>query len=253
MMKKAYLLAVVIFSCSMSYAQSSFTLIAHRGAMGYEMENSIKSFQKALELEAPMVELDVFVLKSGELVVFHDDKLNKLTNAKGFIESYTFEDLKREVQLKDGQSIPLLTQVLDICISKTKINIELKGSNTAIPVAALLENYLKKGLLSEDELFISSFKWEELRTMRKLYPHIPIGILTEDDPLDALAIAKELKAVSINPDQQTLSKEIIDQIHAEGFKIYPWTVNSVKDLQRFKDWGVAGVFCNYPDRGKNLH
>ena len=252
-MKKAYLLAVVLFVCSMSYAQSTYTIVAHRGAMGYEMENSIQSFQKALDLGAPMIELDVFVLPSGELVVFHDDQLGRLTNAKGAIESYTYKELKEQVQLNDGQSIPLLSEVLDLCASKTKINIELKGSSTAEPVNLLLNTYFEKGLLKTSDIVISSFKWEELEQMRGFNDNIAIGILTETNPLKAMDIAQRLNAISINPYYKSLTKEIVHKIHDAGFQVYTWTVNEVEDLQRLKDWGVDGVFCNYPDRGKQIN
>ena len=252
-MKKAYLLAVVLFVYSMSYAQSTFTIVAHRGAMGYELENSIKSFQKALDLGVSMIELDVFVLPTGELVVFHDDQLDRLTNAKGAIESYSYKELKEQVRLNDGQSIPLLSEVLELCASKTKINIELKGSGTAIPVSHLLNTYFESGLLKPSEIVISSFKWEELEHMRSLNSNIPIGILTEDNPLNAIEIARNLNAISINPYYKSLTQEIIHKIHDAGFQVYTWTVNEVEDLQRLKDWGVDGVFCNYPDRGKQIN
>lgn len=237
----------------MSYAQSTFTIVAHRGAMGYELENSIKSFQKALDLGAPMIELDVFVLPSGELVVFHDDKLGRLTNTKGAIESYTYKELKEQVHLNDGQSIPLLSEVLDLCASKTKINIELKGSATAEPVSQLLNSYFESELLKLSDIVISSFKWEELEKMRSLNSNIPIGILTEDNPIKAIEIAQKLNAISINPYYKSLTKEIINKIHDAGFQVYTWTVNEVEDLQRLKNWGVDGVFCNYPDRANELN
>lgn len=252
-MKKAYLLAVVFLVCSMSYAQSTYTIVAHRGAMGYELENSIQSFEKALDLGASMIELDVFVLSSGELVVFHDDQLDRLTNTNGAIESFTYKELQEQVRLNDGQLIPLLSEVLDLCASNTKINIELKGSNTAVPVHLLLNTYFEKGLLKSSDIVISSFKWEELEQMRSFNSNIPIGILTEENPLQAIDIAQRLSAISINPYYKSLTKEIVHNIHDAGFQVYAWTVNEIEDLQRLKDWGVDGVFCNYPDRGKELN
>jgi len=251
-MKKAYLLVLFICISAMSYAQSTFKIIAHRGAMGYEMQNSINSFKKALELNAAMIELDVFVLPTGELVVFHDDELDALSDGRGPIESYPYHKLQ-EVRLNDGQSIPLLSEVLDLCASKTAINIELKGAHTAQPVQELLTDYFNSGLLQIDQVLISSFKWEELELTRALNNKIPIGILTDQDPLKAIEIAKRLSAVSINPYYKTLDQKKVDLIHANGFQLFAWTVNDIGDLQKMKDMGVDGVFCNYPDRGTELH
>ena len=168
------------------------------------------------------------------------------------IESFSYKELQK-VKLNDGQSIPLLKEVLDLCATRTKINIELKGSSTAKPVSVLLDTYFISGELKESDIVISSFKWDELKQMRQLNNNIPIGVLTSANPLNAFDIAKELDAVSINPNYKSLNKEKVDLIHSEGFKIYTWTVNKTNDLQRLKDWGVDGVFCNYPDRGEDLN
>jgi glycerophosphoryl diester phosphodiesterase len=89
--------------------------------------------------------------------------------------------------------------------------------------------------------------------MRDFNDNIPIGILTETNPLKAMDIAQRLNAISINPYYKSLTKEIVHKIHDAGFQVYTWTVNEVEDLQRLKDWGVDGVFCNYPDRGKQIN
>jgi len=95
---------------------------------------------------------------------------------------------------------------------------------------------------------ISSFIWEELKKFRQINKEIPIAILTEDDPLDAIPVGLELDAVSINPDYETLNDENIQKIQKNGFKIYPWTVNAPKDIRLLIDKGVDGIITDFPER-----
>lgn len=220
--------------------------IGHRGAMGHETENTIASVKKALELNVDMIEVDVFLIKSGELVVFHDEILDSLTNASGKIEEFTWEELQKVV-VKGNHQIPTLDEVIETTDRLVALNIELKGKNTAEPTYKLLQKYFQKGW-KKDDFVISSFSWSELEAFRKLDKQIPIAILTEENPLDAIAIGKKLNAVAINPWWKSLTAENSQQIHDEGFLIYTYTVNEPKDIKFVIELGVDGIFCNFPER-----
>ncbi|MDT0606697.1 glycerophosphodiester phosphodiesterase [Croceitalea rosinachiae] len=223
-------------------------VIGHRGAMGYETENSLASVQKAIDLGADMIEIDVFKIKSGEIVVFHDEKLDRLSNAPGNIEDYYIYDLSKVI-LEGNHKIPMLQDVLKLIDNKVALNIELKGKNTADRVNFILNNYIEKRGWSPDNFVISSFNWDELKDMRELNPDIAIAVLTEEEVLEnAVAMAKELNAVAVNPWFKTLTPEKVKRVQDEGFKVYTYTVNEPEDLQRMVDFGVDGIFTNYPDR-----
>lgn len=239
-------LGIMLYSCTMGKTENPM-IIGHRGAMGYETENTIASIEKAVALGAPMIEIDVFQIASGELVVFHDNELDRLSNTSGPITSFTWETLQ-EVVLEGGHSIPLLQTVLNQLAGRAALNIELKGPNTAAPVANLLEVYLSNGTWKEEDLLISSFDWNLLLETRDFLPEISIGVLTEAHPLEAIPTAIELSAVSINPYYKDLDATIVAQIHAAGFKVYTWTVNAPEDLKNVKKLGVDAVFTNFPDR-----
>ncbi len=224
-------------------------VIGHRGAMGHETENTLASIQKALDLGVDMIEIDVFNVKSGETVVFHDVTVDRLTNGGGKIEEYSYFDL-RQLTLNGGHRIPMLQDVLKLIDNKVRLNIELKGPGTTDRVNFILNYYIKKKGWSLDNFLISSFKWDELRAMRTKNATIPIAILTEDDPTDAIAIAKELKAEAINPYFKTLTPENKVQIREAGFKIYTWTVNEPEDINAMKTLGIDGIITNYPERIK---
>ncbi|MEM1260007.1 MAG: glycerophosphodiester phosphodiesterase family protein [Bacteroidota bacterium] len=239
-------LTVLIMGCE---TQKKPLVIGHRGAMGYETENTLASVQKALDLGVDMIEIDVFNIKSGETVVFHDQRLERLSNAAGNIEEYYIMDL-RKVILDGNHRIPVLQEVLRLIDNKVALNIELKGDDTANRVNYITGVYIKNNGWSMDNIVISSFNWDELRKMRELNPDISIAVLTEEDPLEAIEVAKELNAIAINPWYKTLNANNVQKIQNEGFKVFTYTVNEPDDIEQVKVLGVDGIFTDYPDRAQ---
>ncbi|CAM3461242.1 glycerophosphodiester phosphodiesterase family protein [Zobellia roscoffensis] len=222
-------------------------VIGHRGAMGHETENTIASIEKAMEMGVDMLEIDVFKIKSGEIVVFHDDTVERLTDGKGEIENYTLAELKA-LKVEGGHQIPTLQEVLDVMGGKTELNIELKGRNTATDVNRMIEAEVNSGKWRLNDFIISSFEWDELRDIRKANSEVRIAILIGENPLDALEVGKELNAEAINPSFKQLTAENNVKIKEAGFKIFPWTVNEPQDILQMKRFGVDGIITNYPER-----
>jgi len=240
---------VLLILFFMNCAEKSNTLltIGHRGAMGHETENTLASIQKALDLNVDMIEIDVFKITSGEIVVFHDEKIDRLTNGSGDIESLDLESLKN-LTVEGNHKIPLLSEVLDVINHKVPLNIELKGAGTSEGVIDIINSYMENKGWTLDDFLISSFNWEELKNMRLINKNIKIAVLTESNPLDAIAIAKDIKAVAVNPNYLSLTKENISEIKSQGFKIFTWTVNDAEQISKLRELGVDGIFTNYPER-----
>lgn len=237
------LLALLFLNCS----SNKFIVCGHRGAMGHATENTLESIRKGIELKADMLEIDVFKIKTGELVVFHDDTMDRITNAKGKIEEYNFDDL-RKILVDGKHQIPTLEEVIETIDRKAILNIELKGTNTATDTYRIIEEFKKKGWKSKD-FFISSFRMDELEKMRSLDKAIAIGVLYYKEPLEnVLKKAKELNAQSINPYYKTLTANDVAAIHASKFKVYPWTVNEPLDIENLQKLKVNGIITNYPER-----
>lgn len=222
-------------------------IIGHRGAMGHETENTLASVQKALDLGVDMIEIDVFKIESGEIVVFHDDTVDRLTNGPGKIEEYNIVDLKRLI-LDGGHQIPMLQDVLELIDNKAALNIELKGANTSDRVNFIMDYYVREKGWSPENFIISSFNWDELKEMRRINKEIAIAVLTEDEPADAIPMAKELNAVAINPYFKKLTAENTLAMKEAGFKIYTWTVNEPQDIVAMQKLGVDGIITNFPER-----
>lgn len=248
-MKRIVVLTIMIFTLSScSLFEKDLLIIGHRGAMGHETENTLASIKKAMDLGVDMIEIDVFKIKSGEIVVFHDERLERLANAGGAIEEYNIFELKK-VTLDGNHKIPQLQEVLRLIDNKVALNIELKGADTADRVNFIMDYYVRERGWSWENFVISSFNWDELRAMREKNSEVAIAVLTEDeDPLDAINVAKELNAVAVNPWFETLTAENVKAIQAAGFKVYAYTVNEPEDIARMRKIGVDGIFINYPER-----
>lgn len=219
--------------------------IGHRGAAGYEPENTILSFSKAIELGVDMIEFDVQLCMSGEVVVIHDYSINRTTNGIGLVAKQTLTELKK-LNAGKGQEIPTLRESLQAINRNTKVNIELKGKSTSLQISEIIKDFIENKNWQTDDFVISSFDHEELYTFFKLMPKIKIGILYKIIPNDFNEIASALNAYSINANFNYLTKEIVKKIHSTDYKINAYTVNSKADKLRMKEIGVDGIFTDYP-------
>jgi glycerophosphoryl diester phosphodiesterase len=221
--------------------------IAHRGARGYEPENTLKSFQKALDLNADGIELDVHLSSDGHLIVIHDETIDRTTNGKGFVNTFTLAELKTFL-IDDQYEIPTLKEVFDLVNKKCLINIELKGLGTADKVATLIKEYIADQNWNYGHFIVSSFNWDLLQETSNLNSNIAIGVLTEEDVEKALAFAEVIEAEAIHPDYQLLNLENVQKMQEKGFLVLPWTVNNPEDIQKIKSYQVDGIISDFPDR-----
>jgi len=224
-----------------------FLKIGHRGAAGYAPENTLSSFKKALELDVDAVELDVYACKTGELVVIHDDKVDRTTDGKGYVVSKNFEEL-RALNAGNGQKIPLLEEVLDLIGNKVIVNVELKGGDTAESVSKIIGKYIKEKNWNKDNFFVSSFNHPELKKFKELMPEIKIGAIIVGIPEAYAEFAEKLGANSVNLSVEFINQEFVDDAHKRGLKVFVWTVNDIDDIERMKALAVDGIFSSFPDR-----
>src|SRR3989338_9967175 len=214
----------------------------HKGASGYEPENTLRSFQKALNLNTDIIELDVHKCKTGELIVIHDNILGKK-----FVKDLTLEEIKSQDAGK-GERIPLLTEVLNLIKHRAIVNIELKDESSAKIVAQIIQFYIKNKKWSYDNFLVSSFNLDELKKIKKIDSNINIAILWNIIPDEFIKIAKELKVFSLNLNKYFINKDIVDKAHSKNIRVLVWTVNEPTEIEKMKKLGVDGIFSDYPDR-----
>ena len=228
---------------------NEFLLIGHRGAAGLETENTLPSFQRALDLGCAAIELDVQHGASGETQwVIHDHTVNRTTNGHGRVKDLTDSDLQT-LRCTNGATIPKLSDVLDLVTRQSQVaattagvNVELKGPMTARAVADTLRNYQQIPIL------VSSFDHSELRRFRDIDPNTDVAPLFHawQDSVDE--IAADLSACCINLSSRIVTRRRCEQIHQSGLPVLAYTVNSQRAATRLQRMGVAGVFTDRPDR-----
>jgi len=218
----------------------------HRGAAGHEPENTIRSVRRALELGADGVEVDVHFV-DGQLVVIHDDTLNRTTNGHGHVAKKTFAHL-RSLDAGLGERIPTLAEIFDAVNRRAVINVELKGPHTAAPVAALIAGYVDRHGWSYDDFLVSSFDHERIREAKKLRPEIRVGALIEKIPRGLAQFAEDLGAWSLHANKRCVTPALVADAHRRGLKVFVYTVNQPAEIARMQALGVDGVFSDFPDR-----
>lgn len=220
-------------------------IIAHRGASGYEPENTLAAFRRAIELRADMIEFDVHALSSGEVVLIHDHRVDRTTSGKGYVLGHAFDELRR-LDAGTGEVIPTLQEALDLIDHQVPVNIELKGPHCADAVAGIVKQYLTKGWRTTD-FMVSSFDHPELLRFKRLMPQIDIAVLSGHVPVSYASFAEELQAVAVNPGDEFVSRAYVDDAHKRGMRVFVWTVNHPDEVERMYTIGADGIFTNYPD------
>jgi glycerophosphoryl diester phosphodiesterase len=221
-----------------------FLCIGHRGACGHEPENTLRSIRRALELGAHGIEIDVRLV-DGELIVFHDARLERTTNGHGVVARKKFADL-RALDAGRGERIPTLREVFETVDRRAFINIELKGRRTAAPVEALIREFIEHHGWSYEHFLVSSFQHRELRAIVDL--RIRLGLLlTRPSRLYSVS-ARRVRAWSVNPALRYTTARFVEDAHRRGYRVFVYTVNEPADLERLRALGVDGVFTDFPER-----
>jgi glycerophosphoryl diester phosphodiesterase len=246
--------------------QKDFKIIAHKGASGIAPENTLASFQAALDIGVDIIELDVRQTKDEEIIVFHDQFLDRTTNGMGNVHEYTLEQLK---QLDAGswfsskfsdQKIPTLKEVLDLVDGRCQVLIEIKHmdhphyhdfSDKLVDVIRLEENGFDWVLLQsyEDKYLEEAQIYDDRIQINKM-------LIGEDStPLLAFYIETKLKLghgdskgnlKTLNPEFKTLSPRRIFRMHSRGFKVFTYSVNTREDMIKMLNMGVDGIITDFP-------
>ena len=239
---------------------SSLPLVwAHRGASGHAPENTLPAFRLAAEMGADGVELDVQMTRDGEIVVCHDETVDRTSSAKGWIKDFSFAEI-RKLDFSygnlayEGITVPTLEEVLELLKpAGLTVNIEIKTGIVFYP--GIEEKTLKavRNQGMEDRVIYSSFNHETLRTIRKLDKDAPTGVLYEDGLVGAVRYAESLGANALHPGLFNLQYPgFLEEARKAGMAINTWTVNSEEHLRMCREAGVHAVITNYPDKAKKL-
>ena len=228
---------------------------AHRGASGYAPENTLEAFRLAVQMGAHGVELDVHLSRDGELIVMHDETVDRTSNAHGRIADMTLSELKAlDVSMGkrgyEGAKVPTLSEVYALLKpSGISINVELKCD--IIRYEGICEKLcaLEKEMGMQGRILYSSFNHYVLKDLRALAPDAKVGLLYECGIFEPWKYAKDFGADALHPYYRSLcAKGVIEGCREHGIALHPWTVNEEQDLRFLIEKGVDAVITNFPDR-----
>jgi glycerophosphoryl diester phosphodiesterase len=218
---------------------------AHRGASGHEPENTLSAVEKGIVLGTDWIEVDVYAME-GELIVIHDERLERTTNGTGCVMDKTLACL-RSLNAGKGQCIPTLREIFDCVDRRVGINVELKGHDTASLAVSLIDEYVSRKGWDYDQFILSSFTHRELINVKKLDPHIKIGIIIGGRHRRYKKFTRRFATYSVHAHIDLVNAEFITDAHQRGLKVFVYTVNHPDDIARLETMGVDGIFTDYPE------
>jgi glycerophosphoryl diester phosphodiesterase len=261
------------------------TLIAHRGFAGAAPENTVAAFEAAADHGADMVELDVMPCADGEVVVFHDDRLEgegrPLTDAEGVVWETPCEAVLAAEVLDSGHAVPRLAAVLDALPADVGVNVELKnpGSNSIRPGESLpgdarvparrrwqgfVDDVLDAVAEYDHDVLFSSFCEGALAAVRHRSEEYSIGVLVGSALHDGLAVARRYDAEAVHPPRNAVSGtpfhgdpylgttpddpelDVVAEVHDAGRDVNVWTVDTWYQASQLREAGVDGIIADYP-------
>jgi len=215
-------------------------IIAHRGFSGRYVENTFAAIRAALELGVDLVEIDVHETRDGELIVFHDYRLNRICGERGRVRDKTLPEIRRL-----NSQVPTLRQVLQMCRRRARVLIEIKRADPAKVAAVIAE------LRMEHEVIVFSLSIRRMKAIAAANPRIPrFGLVARRLPLALLRLkAAGVEGVGLSR-RLVRSPRVVRRIHQRGWKLFVWTVNREAEMKTLADWGVDGLITDHPDVAK---
>ena len=213
-------------------------VIAHRGASGHAVENSIEAFRKADELRADGVELDIHATADGAIVVFHDACL-----PSGESISDSPAASIKEHRLANGENVPLLSDVL-ATIPDLKVFIEVKHLDTRWDSALL--KVIAAG--SPERCAVHSFDHRVVARLAALRPTLACGALSVARLVDPVHALDRALADTLWQEADYVDPALVQQVHDSNRRVFAWTINDAETAQRLTRMGVDGLCGNFPER-----
>lgn len=248
----AFVLSASAFPALADGAKKHALVIAHRGGSKWAPENTMAAFAKSLNAHADGVELDIHRCKTGELIVIHDETLERTTNGRGYVKDKTLDELKKLSAGKwfdekfAGEKLPVLDEVLKLADGKMIVNIEIKNSPIEYPgieddLAKVLHDYKYP-----DKILISSFDHELIRRVHKKMPQYEVAFLDAGIVADVGEYANKIGAKAWNAGFSELRPDAVERAHKAGLAVNVWTVDGRKKWNEAVDMKVDGIVTDDP-------
>jgi glycerophosphoryl diester phosphodiesterase len=244
--------------------------VSHRGASGHAPEHTMLAYELGEKMQGDYIEVDLQMTKDGELVALHDETLERTTNGTGLVKDYTLEEIKKldagswfnekypEKAKAEyvGLTVPTLNEVIEKFGKDNRYYIETKSPEVYPGMEEkLLEVLNKYEMVGKDvessKVLVQSFSPESLKKMYELDKNVPLVQLLEYEK-PATITDEELKkykeySIGLGMNFDSIDKAYVQKVREHDLEIHPYTVNEKEDMEKLLEWGVTGMFTNFPD------
>lgn len=235
-------------------------VIAHRGGLEFAPENTVDAFRSAVDLGVDLIESDVHVTADGVLVSFHDEELDRVTDATGKIAELPYSEVA-QAKLEGGRSIPTFEELVEE-FPQMRLNLDVKSDAAVVPFAEAVRRY---GIV--DRIGVGAFSDRRIRRLRGL---IGPRLATVASPRETSAVvagarmardrasarapkvrqqsaAFDCIQVPVRQGALTLvDRRVINHVHWLGLLVHVWTINDPEEMERLLDLGVDGLITDRP-------
>jgi len=222
-------------------------IIGHRGASNSAPENTLKAFQKAIDLNADFIEFDLHETKDGELVIIHDEDVSRITGKKGLVKEMSLHELQL-LDFGEGERIPTLQELIALTKGKIQLNCEIKVKDIGKKTIKILHD---SNMV--DSTIISSFDHQELLKIQKFDPLLRLGSLEPtkyetnydwNTKKEMIQFCVNKKLYAIHPLYPIVDQKFVDFAHKNNVKVFPWTVDSKAAIRKLVKFKVDGIITN---------
>jgi glycerophosphoryl diester phosphodiesterase len=215
--------------------------IAHRGAAGYEPENTLRSLDRAIALQADLVEFDIQRTRDGHLVLLHDKRVDRTTNGHGRLSEMTLAEV-RTLDAGKGEKVPTLEEVLELTTGRIGLMPEIITPGIAAQVCRLIRDRF------QGPVVYASFLHAEMAVVRSSLPDAETLALIEAVPISPVAFARQAQVTHVGLSIDSVTAAFVNALKADGLKVFGYTADDPRDIALLRDLGVDGIISNYPDR-----
>jgi glycerophosphoryl diester phosphodiesterase len=231
------------------------TIFAHRGASAHAPENTLAAFELAISQGADAIELDVKLCADGEVVVLHDQTVNRTTNGVGDINQLSLAEIKKLDagsyfdSAFQGEPIPTLAEVFETIGQRTYINIELTNYASVMDSLPEKTTRLVKRYAVQERVMFSSFNPIALIRANRQLPEMPLGLLAMPGKKGSLArswLGTLIGYQALHPEFSDVTRSLVEGCHRRAKRVYAYTVNIEEDMRHLFSLDIDGIFTDNP-------
>jgi glycerophosphoryl diester phosphodiesterase len=216
-------------------------IMGHRGAPVAEPENTLRSFERALDMGVAMMELDVQLTKDGRLAVIHDETLDRTTNGHGPVKDFTLAEIQR-LDAGQGERVPALEEVYNLVKGRVHLVVEMKQPDAALALLSFFREHQAFEFAK-----VISFWHPAVKALKEQEPKLATGVLMVGCPADPVGLARAARADALVLQYSYVTADLMAAAHKHNLRVYVWNIDDIDTLKPYLSMNLDGIGSNRPD------